>query len=300
MMELAIVFLSIVLLMVFTALHIFVRKEINNITEQLREINRINTNSKVTLTSSNKAIKKLALEINKTLEERQKSEIQYRKMDLELRHAIANISHDLRTPLTSIIGYMQLLDNENIPPEERKEYLDIIKRRTETLQVLINSFYDLSRLEAGEYILELKPLNMVNLIYDLLALYYKDFTDKNIEPQLDIDENIPLIIGDENAVIRIFSNLLENALKYGENLLSIEFKEGTGKVITTFINDAPNLKEEDVDRLFDRFFTADVTRSAKNTGLGLAIVKELVHQMGYEIYGKLIDGKVYIIIEWKI
>lgn len=161
MMELVITLFSILLLIIFITLHIFLRKEINNITDQLREINKTNTNSKVTLTTSNKTIKNLALEINKSLEERQKSEIQYRRMDLELKYAIANISHDLRTPLTSIIGYMQLLDDKNISPEERKEYLDIIKRRAETLQVLVNSFYDLSRLEAGEYKLELKPLNMV-------------------------------------------------------------------------------------------------------------------------------------------
>lgn len=238
------------------------------------------------------------MEINKSLEERQKSEVQYRRMDLELRQAIANISHDLRTPLRSIMGYMQLLDDD-LPLEKRKEYLDIMKKRSETLLMLVNSFYDLSRLQSREYKLELKTLNLVTLFYDLLALYYKDFTDKNMEPILDIDENAPLIIGDENAVIRIFSNLIENALKYGENYLFIEFKnDGNERVITKFVNSAPKLKEEDVERIFDRFYTGDFTRNYKNTGLGLAIVKELIQQMGHNIYAKLIDGKLNIIIEW--
>lgn len=299
-MQLLIMIFTIIILGVFITLYIFHCKEIKNIADQLNEINKEKTNSKILMTSSNRNLRNLAMEINKVLEEKQKSEIQYNNMELEIKRAIANISHDLRTPLTSIIGYMQLLDDGNLTYDERKEYLDIVRRRAESLQTLISSLYDLSRLEAGKYKFDLKSIKLSNIIYDSIALYYMDFIARNIEPIIDIEENTSLIIADENAVKRIFSNLIENALKYGNKFVSISLKEDKGYIITTFSNDASNLKEEDINHIFDRFFTADTTRSDKSTGLGLAITRELVEQMGHDISASMIDGKINIIIRWGV
>ncbi|SHD75680.1 sensor histidine kinase [Schnuerera ultunensis] len=298
-MQLLIMFFSIALLGIFITFYTLHYREVKNITDQLSKINKTKTNSKILMASSNRNLRNLVLEINKTLEEKQKSEIQHRNMDLELRHAIANMSHDLRTPLTSIIGYMQLMDEDNLTCNERKEYMDIITRRAESLQILISSFYDLSRLEAKEYKFELKSVNLSSSLYDSIALYYKDFINKNIEPIIDIDEKISLIIADENAVRRIFSNIIENAIKYGNKYMSITLKEEEDCIITAFTNDAPNLKKEDIDHIFERFFTADTTRGDKSTGLGLAITRELVEQMGHDIYASITDGKINIIIKWK-
>lgn len=299
-MQLLIMILIIIILGVFITLYIWHCKEIKNIAGQLNKINSAKTNSKILMTSSNKNLRNLAIEINRTLEEKQKSEIQHNNMELELRRAIANMSHDLRTPLTSILGYIQLMDDDNLTYNERKEYLDIVRRRAESLQILISSFYDLSRLEAGEYKFELKSVKLSNIIYDSIALYYMDFVTRNMEPVIDIEENVPLIIADENAVRRIFSNLIENALKYGDKFVSISLKEYKDYIITTFINDAPNLKEEDINHIFERFFTADTSRGDKSTGLGLAITRELVEQMGHDIYANITDGKINIVIKWRI
>lgn len=299
-MQLLIMILIIIILGVFITLYIWHCKEIKNIAGQLNKINSAKTNSKILMTSSNKNLRNLAIEINRTLEEKQKSEIQHNNMELELRRAIANMSHDLRTPLTSILGYIQLMDDDNLTYNERKEYLDIVRRRAESLQILISSFYDLSRLEAGEYKFELKSVKLSNIIYDSIALYYMDFVTRNMEPVIDIEENTSLIIADENAVRRIFSNLIENALKYGDKFVSISLKEYKDYIITTFINDAPNLKEEDINHIFERFFTADTSRGDKSTGLGLAITRELVEQMGHDIYANITDGKINIVIKWRI
>lgn len=299
-MQLLIMILIIIILGVFITLYIWHCKEIKNIAGQLNKINSAKTNSKILMTSSNKNLRNLAIEINRTLEEKQKSEIQHNNMELELRRAIANMSHDLRTPLTSILGYIQLMDDDNLTYNERKKYLDIVRRRAESLQILISSFYDLSRLEAGEYKFELKSVKLSNIIYDSIALYYMDFVTRNMEPVIDIEENTSLIIADENAVRRIFSNLIENALKYGDKFVSISLKEYKDYIITTFINDAPNLKEEDINHIFERFFTADTSRGDKSTGLGLAITRELVEQMGHDIYANITDGKINIVIKWRI
>lgn len=284
---------------VFVTLYFLLRKSIRYTVDQLNSINSSKTNSKILLSTTDKQLSKLALAINKSLEEKQKIEIEYIKMDLELRQAIANISHDLRTPLTSIMGYMQLIEDSSISDDEKRQYIDIVKRRSNSLQILISSFYDLSRLEAKEYKFDLKSLNISNILCDIIASFYNDFIDKGIEPVITIDEKSALVIADENAVRRIFSNLAQNILKYGQGFVSISLKQHEGYIITVFENDAPNLSEEDASHLFERFFTADRTRSGNSTGLGLAITKQLIDQMGHTISAKLIDGKLNIQIKWK-
>ncbi|WP_411169367.1 sensor histidine kinase [Clostridium sp. MB05] len=250
--------------------------------------------------TGNKNVERLILEINNTIDLKQKTEVDYRKMDSEIKESISNISHDLRTPLTSVMGYLQLMEDPNISQLERNEYMNIIKDRTKSLQMLITSFYDLSRLEGREYKFNFELINVSNLICDSIASFYNDFTNKGIEPYIDIDENAPSIIGDENAVKRILFNLIQNALKYGESFISISLKHRDDYIITTFANEAKNLSEEDSKCLFQRFFTADRTRSGKSTGIGLAITKELVEQMGHEVSSELKDGRLSIIIKWKI
>ncbi|MBU5591246.1 HAMP domain-containing histidine kinase [Clostridium sp. MSJ-4] len=299
MQELIIIFL-IIISGIFATLYILLCKEIQSITDQLRKSNTVKTNSKILLLSSNKRTKDLTLEINKALEAKQKTEVEYKKIDLELKQAISNVSHDLRTPLTSIMGYIQLMEDDSLSQDEKKQYIDIIKRRTKSLQNLICSFYDLSRLEGKEYRLELKSLNLYNIICDMMASFYNDFLSKGIEPIVNIDEKVSLVIADESAVRRIISNLIQNMLKYGENFIAIFLKEEEDHIIMTFTNDASYLSEDDVKHLFQRFFTRDRTRSGKSTGLGLAITKQLVEQMGHEIFAELLEDKLSIIIKWKI
>ncbi|SNV89986.1 sensor histidine kinase [Clostridium cochlearium] len=299
MQQLIIIFL-IIIASIFVTLYALLHKEIRNINNQLNTINKSKTNSKVLISSSNKQIKNLTLEINKTLEEKLKTDAKHKKMDLEIRQAIANISHDLRTPLTSIIGYIQLMEDNSLSENEKNQYINIIKKRAKSLQVLISSFYDLSRLEEKEYKFELQSVNLHDIMCDLIALSYNDFLSKKIEPNIDIDEQISLIIADENAVRRILSNLIQNMIKYSNKFIFISLKNNKNHIVMTFTNDALNLSEDDVSHLFQRFFTADRTRSGKSTGLGLAITKELVEQMGYEIFAELSKDKLSIIIKWNL
>ncbi|BDR68440.1 two-component sensor histidine kinase [Clostridium tetani] len=299
MQGLIIVFLMIITV-VFATLYILLHKELKNITKQLKEINNTKTNSKILISFSNNLVKNLALEINKSLEKKSAAEAEHKRMDLEIRQSISNISHDLRTPLTSIIGYIQLMEDDSLSQNERSQYIDIIKKRAKSLQTLICSFYDLSRLEGREYKFDLKALNLYNILCDLIAVSYNDFISNEIEPIIDIDEQIPMIIADENAVRRVISNLIQNMIKYSNEFISISLKYNKDHIILNFTNDAPNLKEDDVKYLFQRFFTADRTRSGESTGLGLAIAKELVEQMGHEIFAKLSKDKLSIIIKWKV
>lgn len=299
MQQLIIIFL-IIIASIFATLYGLLHKEVKNINNQLNKINKNKTNSKLLISFSNKIIKNLTLEINKTLEEKLKTEAKHKKMDLEIRQAIANISHDLRTPLTSIIGYIQFIEDDSLSKNERNQYINIIKKRARSLQVLISSFYDLSILEEKEYKFEIKSINLYDIMCDLIALSYNDFLSKKIEPTIDIDEQLPLIIADKDAVRRIISNLIQNMIKYSNKFVLISLKNNKDYIVMTFTNDAPNLSEDDVSHLFQRFFIADRTRSGKSTGLGLAITKELVEQMGHEIFAELSKDKLSIIIKWKL
>ncbi|MBU3107540.1 sensor histidine kinase [Clostridium gasigenes] len=295
-----IIILLLVIIGIFIALYIFYASELKNINTQLKKINEVKTNSKILLTSSNKELRKLIIEVNKNIEEKQNSEAIYKRLDLGIRQSIANISHDLRTPLTSVMGYIHLIEDENLEKEERSEYLGVIKNRTRDLEELITSFYDLSRLEGKEYKFEMTSININNIMCEVLGSFYKDLLKSNIKSIVDVEETPYFIIGDNIATKRVISNLVQNIIKYGEGDVIFSLKRNGDYVVTIFENKAEKITKEDVEKLFERFFTADRSRTGKGTGLGLAITKELVNQMGHEIKAELIGDRLRTTITWKM
>ena len=145
-------------------------------------------------------IENLVISINGFYEHSQKRYVKIKHNEEELRKSIANLSHDLRTPLTSIMGYIQIISSDRCTEEEKMKYLDIVDRRTETLQSLITSFYELSVVESSEYNFKLRSVNLGNLLYETVALYYDDFTNRNIEPKINVNQNISLVISCENSI----------------------------------------------------------------------------------------------------
>lgn len=295
-MKLVIIFLSFTILGLLFYI-IRMKQELSAIAKQMDKSKGeyVNLHTK----SLSNEIENLTQNINFLYDENQKINADKKSMEEEIRHSIANMSHDLRTPLTSIMGYIQLLKEEDISIEERKEYLEIVERRTKNLEGLISSFYELSRLDGNEYIFDLKSLSLEKLLCDNIALYYNDFINKNIEPQIEIEEKLSNIIADEGAVRRVFSNLIGNALKHGEGFIKIVLKKEGNNIVTEFINSASELNEENTEKIFDRFFTADKSRNDKNTGLGLAITKGLVEKLGNEISAELVNKTLKIKIIWK-
>lgn len=289
-----------IFLIIIITIHLLLRKEIKSVENQLKYIKERETNLTILSSTGNKEINRLILEINDILKLKQQTDIQHKKMELEIKHSISNISHDLRTPLTSIMGYLQLMEEPNVSQLEKDEYMSIIKERTKSLQMLITSFYELSRLEGKEYKFNLQPINLSNLLCELIASFYNDFVNKGVEPYIDIDDNAPNIIGDENGVRRVLLNLIQNILKHGEEFVSISLKYRDDTITTIFTNGAKDLSEEDSKLIFKRFFTKDRTRNGNNTGIGLAVTKELVEQMGHKIFSDFNNGRLSIIIIWKI
>ena len=273
-------------------------RSLRSAVRQLRALEENQSGARVRLAVPNRAAEGLLDEVNRLLELRQADQSAYRQREKTLRQQIANVSHDLRTPLTSILGYLQLLDDPKLTEEERKEYLSVVESRARALQSLITSFYDLSRLEGGEYPLRREPVELRASLAGLLASFYSDFTEKGFDMDVELAENLPPVWGDPAAVLRVYTNLLRNALDHGEGCMSIHLYLEKGRVVSAFANETHELTAEDVPHVFDRFFTSDKMRTGRNTGLGLAIVKAMADQMGCRVEASLKDGSFRILISW--
>ena len=165
---------------------------------------------RVSMAAPNAAAEELLTAINTLLDLREQEEGDYRRQERAIRQQIANISHDLRTPLTSILGYLQLLEGEGLTAEERREYLAIVQGRAKALQSMIVSFYDLSRLVGGEYLLSRERVDLYHVLSELVAEFYNDF--EGFDMTVELREGLPSVTADPagvllNIVSRLFSRL---------------------------------------------------------------------------------------------
>ena len=273
------------------------KREFRRINKQITE--NVDEYANIKTKSVDKDIENLVESINLIFDSRQKIVAEKNKNEEKIREGISNMSHDLRTPLTSIMGYLQMIKSEKSSEADKKEYMDIVEKRTKSLQQLISSFYDLSRMEGNEYNFNYKKVNLSSILCENIAVFYNDFRNNNIEPIIEIDENVKDIISDDGAINRIFSNLITNMIKHGESFVKITLKQENDVIITEFTNKATGLTAENVDKLFDRFYTVDNSRSDRNTGLGLYITKILVEKLGYNIIAQLDNEILKIKIIWK-
>lgn len=274
------------------------RRALRSAAKQLKELEQTGSSARVRLAVPNGAAEELLQEVNALLEARRMDQAVWREREKSLRQQISNISHDLRTPLTSILGYLQLLEDPALPEEERREYLAVIENRSKALQSLITSFYELSRLEGGEYPLERVPVNLHASLSGLLAAFYNDFMEKGFDMTVELEEGLPPVLADEGAVLRVFTNLIRNALEHGCGRMEVRLYREGEQVVSLFRNETTDLTQEDVPHVFDRFFTSDKMRTGRNTGLGLAIVKALADRMGCRVTADLEDGYFALRVFW--
>ena len=277
----------------------FINQQLKTMTTNLKTITKRSTNERLRISSGQKEIKKLVKQINLQLEKEQQTRLLIDEEFLLLRQAMTNMSHDLRTPLTSILGYLKLAEKDTITPAENKRYLAVVKSKTINLNYLIEQFFELSRIESKILVVVKEPVDLTSIIQEILASYYEDFIQKQTIPTITIPEHPVWGMGDKEALRRVFNNLLQNMLKHNASSVCLSLEEQPEKqtVLLTFKNHAPNLSPEDVKQIFNRFYTADRMRSGQNTGLGLTIVKELVIQMGGEIDARLQNQQLAISIK---
>ena len=249
------------------------QKSMDEICSCLSEHLSSDTNQLITVSSSDKHVRHLASEIAKQLTELRRQRRQYINGDRELKEAVTNISHDLRTPLTAICGYLELLEAEEMTDSTRR-YVEQIANRTEALKALIEELFKYSVISSVSD-LNYENVNVGRVLEDTLISFYGAFEQKNITPKISLPDNSVSRSLDKFALSRIFGNIVSNAVKYSDGDFSVTMTDA-GEI--TFSNTASELSSVDVGKLFDRFYTVDSAR--KSTGLGLSIAKLLTERMG--------------------
>lgn len=292
------VIISSILAFIFLSHLLFIKKELKNILNQLKNYNIRKTEKKIDITLLDKDIEKMTIEINNLIDLHALSNIEKKSAERELKQAIANISHDLRTPLTSILGYIQLIEKPEVTDEERKEYLAIAKDRAKRLQILLNDFFELSVIESVDHSLKLGKLGLNSIVEEIVINLYDKFNEQQIVPSIKIPQEQMNIIGDESAIKRVIENLVINAIRYSDGNVSITLERNNTKINLTISNDVKDITEKDVELFFNRFYTADQTRSGKGTGLGLSIAKALMDKMNGKLSAELKDSWLYVKCSW--
>ena len=283
-----IICIVLIIVIIFLLIKIaLMRKSMGEIASSLDNILDGDTNAVITVSSVDGSVRKLAARLNKQLRGLRARRIRYENGDRELKEAVTNISHDLRTPLTSISGYLELLSQEE-KSETVEKYLDIIDNRMQTLKELTEELFRYAVILAQDEI-TLEMLDIKAVLEESILSFYGAMNEAGIVPELSITKNSVIRQSNRAALSRIFGNIIGNALKYSDGDLSVELSDD-GQV--TFKNHAHNLDKLRVEKLFDRFYT--VQEAHGSTGLGLSIARSLVEQLGGSIGAEYEDGVLRI------
>ena len=266
--------------------------ELKNITRELEEITEKDTNLLLSTSSGDKSIKILVDSLNKELKKLLSLKREYSKGIFDVKKSAENIAHDIRTPLTAIKGYVDLLEKEELSEEGRK-YLEIIKGRVDYMKEMIDElFLSLSMKSRG--VLNLSNIDAKSILEEALVSYYNEFKKKGMSPSLMTPNEKVIIKADSKALYRAYSNIISNALKYGEGEFKVEMDE---KGNTIFSNLAPNMDSVEANKLLDRYYT--ISDAKASSGIGLSISKEILQEMGGELKVKLENQRLYISIIYK-
>ena len=253
---------------------ILIRKEINNITCSLAKILNTDTNKLLTCITSDKLLKNLVRVLNKRLKELRKLEIEYKQGNQSLKSAITTISHDLRTPLTAIRGYVELMEDEN-PNQQQQDYLRIIDAKVQDLGELTEQLFDFSKNLDLQQEIRVMPVCLNDVLIESIVSFYSLFKKCQMTPQLDLCEEKVVRLLNENILKRIFENIISNAVKYGQSDLKVRM---TADGVIEFSNDTDELDFTRLGKLFDRYYT--VQDAKRSSGVGLSIARQLVDLSG--------------------
>ncbi len=264
------------------------REIVRELSEKLSE----DTNTLISLSTADGEMRRLAAALNRELRSLRAARLRYRQGDRELKDAVTNVSHDIRTPLTAICGYLELLEREDLSPDARR-YLDCISQRTEAMKSLTEELFRYSVVLSTEEELDPEPVDLNAAVEEAAAGFYAALTARGISPEISLPEARVVRSLDRAALSRVLSNLFSNALKYSDGDLAVTLTEA-GDI--AFSNAAAGLDPVQVGRLFDRFFSLEAARNA--TGLGLSIARTLAERMGGAIGAGYEDGRLTVTVSF--
>ncbi|MDF2834682.1 MAG: two-component sensor histidine kinase, partial [Paenibacillus sp.] len=214
--------IALVLLVLILLLRLaFMKKELRRLSNQMKRFHQGLTGKKIDIALMDKDLENLAGDINQLIDLAIQSNRDKIRNDRELRQAIANMSHDLRTPLTSIMGYIQLLKANHVSVEKRKEYISIAYATTKRLHGLLHDFFELSTVQSTDYRLKAEPLQLNSLLWEVMTGFYDRLSERRLEPKLRVTDEAIIIHADESAVKRVLENIMSNVVKHATGETSI-------------------------------------------------------------------------------
>ena len=277
-------------LVILAAAHVIYRRQVKDLGRQLRFINDNDTRQRPAVDINRPELKALADETARLADRLRDIEVTHLRQDEALRETIANISHDIRTPLTSLDGYFQLLTSEEVPPEKRAQYADIIRSRITSLNDMLDELFTYAKLQDPNYELETAAMDMTAVTADTVLSFYDEIRKSGSDPEIELPEEPVMINAERGAYTRIVQNLVRNALMHGKNL-KVRLHAADGRAVLECSDElADRDAPVDASRVFERFYKADKARGTKGSGLGLSISKELTEKMGGSIEAECEDG----------
>lgn len=271
---------------------VLLRKSARVLRQELLRRRNEETNTLLSLPSRDREMRLLTSTLNRELRSLRQDRLRYQQGDQELKDAVAGISHDLRTPLTAISGYLELLKSQQLPPDATR-YLEQVESRTQSMKRLTEELFQYSVAASTEK-LELQPVDLGRALEETLLAFCGALESRGITPEIHLTEKKVIRYLDPGALNRVLGNLLTNALKYSPGDLSVSLDE-SGRIAVS--NSAPQLDPITTGRLFDRFYTVEAAKNS--TGLGLSIAKALTERMGGRIWAEFSQGRLTLLVEWQ-
>ena len=231
--------------------------------------------------------------LNDLLELRRKEKQYYQEKETLIADTYTNLSHDIRTPLTSLDGYFQLMEAcENV--EEQRRYLNIIHERIHSLNEMLEELFMFTKLKNESYRLELTSCCINRILKETVFSYYDDWVRREIQPDIQITEEQLYMDGNKQGLSRIIQNVIKNGLYHGEKKIRIVLKREQNQAVLRISNQVTASEQIDIEHVFDRFYKADAARSKTSTGLGLSIAREFVRRMNGEIGAKIEENEFIV------
>lgn len=271
--------------------------QMKSIRSQVHFISRNDTNKRISFYGKSRSFRKLAKDINEIIDSYDDRHDKILREDKEIKDTLTNMSHDIRTPLTSLKGYFELLDQTD-DPEERRKYTNIIYGRIESLSEILETMFLYTKVSNVNFKISIDPIECSKIILETLFEYYDDFQEKGFEVDVDVDEGVR-ILGNEQSLKRIMQNLIRNSLVHGNGEVKLAVKPQEDKTVKISVE---NLLAEgqnpDPDKVFDRYYKGDASRHTGSSGVGLSVVKKLVESMNGDIKAFVGNGKFRIEISF--
>lgn len=283
-----------IILLFVTLKNIQVKRELRRLISQSKKCMDNEYQQPLKLEYFDKDIVDLAVTFNEHIDIAQALATEYHREGKRLNNVISGISHDFRTPLTSALGYLQLIEKSGELSEENKQYLAIVSQKNKYLKELSDEFFELTKFESDENSVQLEKINMSNLISEQLLQQYSWIEQRGLDTFLKIEDGIIMEINQHYAE-RIIDNIFSNSKKYAKRKLSVTFENKSEKIVLTIENDIDSADEIDVARVFDTFYRG-VSHTKNGSGLGLYVVKCLCDKLGLDAAARLENGLFAIII----